>query len=997
MPRTPTKFLGAPNNFSPAFTGSYKTLCSGDSSSWFVWVHSSITMDIHRCRFVAFPPCPINALAFSHPHTRTNLQSSLCRLAVGRANGDVEIWNPLNGAWHQETVMCGGQDRSIDGLVWVVEPDEELPTANPDAGHEKSVIPGRSRLFSIGYTSAVTEWDLEKGQPLRTASGQHGDIWCLAAQPPASAALGKGGHKASAAAAAAAAAAAQQQHLQHGPADAVTRLVAGTIDGALAIYTIADSELRFQRLLTKSPARKTQMVSIAFQSRDVVVVGCSDSTLRAYDMRNGNLLRKMTLGSDHAGGSKEIIVWSVKCLPNGDIVSGDSTGHVTVWDGKTYTQMQRIQSHRQDVLSLSASADGSAILSGGMDRRTVLHKRMAGTAGRWGKVWSRKYHDHDVKAMASFESSKMSVVVSGGPDASPVVLPLKELGRENHRTLPNLPQQPPLQSAAKARLIMSWWNQQVHIWKLRQPFDSLYDNANGNMTGEDLDKNRKLLKTILIKGESNIASASISPDGDVLAVATSTDVKAFYLKHSNPSKPSDMKVLPMVVPSAIAGVGARLVQISPDGAWLVVVQAGNKISLLRLGHGGNAGSGERILSRPQAVTRMKRKTPKNLVVGGLGTYDRTIVHVSFAPDSRMLAVADLAGYIDTWVLRNAVNEDKEGREDASGSASEESSSDSEDDDGGDDDGGADEVGSREKWFHTPASTLLPKLPSPPTVLSFSNDIPSGNASSDYTLLAVTTSWHILAFHPVEGALAPWSRRNPVARLPNTIRDTRDLAKGVLWQGARVWVYGVSFLFMLDLSQDLSEPNAGGSSSALAAQAGQKRKRRGGGGGGGGGESGAGNRMTIGAIAPAQVDRFTSDKKEWQLDVENAAPPSSEGSDTDMLDEDDEDESGDESNAEGEGGGGAGGRSAGGELAALRNRDTQMDGRSGSGRKRWWYTYKYRPILGIVPLNIPGEALDKANAGGQEAGVPPVEAVLVERPIWDVDLPERYATADEAER
>lgn len=357
-------------------------------------------MDIHRCRFVPFPPSPINALAFSHPNTRTKLQSSLCRLAVGRANGDVEIWNPLNGAWHQESVMRGGQDRSIDGLVWVVEPDEEMPTANPDAGHEKIVIPGRSRLFSIGYTSAVTEWDLEKGRPLRTASGQHGDIWCMAAQPPASAA-GKGS-KASTAASA------------QGPADAVTRLVAGTIDGALAIYTIADSELRFQRLLIKSPARKTQMVSIAFQSRDVVVVGCSDSTLRAYDMRNGNLLRKMTLGSDLAGGSKEIIVWSVKCLPNGDIVSGDSTGHVTIWDGKTYTQMQRIQSHRQDVLSLSVSADGSAILSGGMDRRTVLHKTMPGTMGRWGKVWSRKYHDHDVKTMASFESRKMSVVVTGG-------------------------------------------------------------------------------------------------------------------------------------------------------------------------------------------------------------------------------------------------------------------------------------------------------------------------------------------------------------------------------------------------------------------------------------------------------------------------------------------------------------------------------------------------------------------------------------------------------
>ncbi|KAM0283859.1 hypothetical protein ACHAQH_002240 [Verticillium albo-atrum] len=906
-------------------------------------------MDIHRCRFVPYPPSPINALAFSHPSTRTTLQASLNRLAVGRANGDIELWNPSSGAWHQETVIHGGHDRSVDGLVWVVEPDEELPHASLDAPADKAtVIPGRARLFSIGYTSAVTEWDIEKGRPLRTASGQHGDIWCLAAQPAPT------GNKALAS-----------------PSDGVSKLVAGTIDGALAIYTITDSDLRFQRLLVKSPARKTQMVSIAFQSRDVVVVGCSDSTLRAYDMRNGLMLRKMTLGADLAGGSKEIIVWSVKCLPNGDIVSGDSTGHVTIWDGKTYTQMQRIQSHRQDVLSLATSNDGTALLSGGMDRRTVLYKKTAGAGSRWGKVWSRKYHDHDVKTMASFESAKMSVVVSGGPDASPVVLPLKELGRENHRTLQNLPQQPPLQSAAQARLIMSWWDREVNIWKLRQAFDGVYNND-----AEDVDKNRKLLKTILIKGESSISSATISPDGSVLAVATATDFKAFHLQHQNPTKPSDIRLSQIAVPASLANAGANLVQISPDGNWLVAIQEGTKTLLMRIKH--DAADDEApILARPQTVTRMKRKIPKHLTLGGLGNYERTITHATFAPDSKMLAVADLAGYIDTWILRS--DGETEEKDDAS---SDSDVSDSE----ADDEDADDATGSKERWQHTPASTLLPKLPAPPVVLSFAPEAPD----AAYTLLAVTNVWHILAFNPLEGGLTPWSRRNPSARLPNTIRDTRDLAKGILWQGLRAWIYGVSFLFMLDLSQDLSDPNSASTAlttdnnaSALT-KAGQKRKRK-------GAESGAGNRMAIGSLVPQQVDRYVSGK-EWQNDLENAAAATrSEGSDTDMADadqderdDDDDDDLGNESEHD--------------ALAALRNRDTQMDASSGSGRKKWWYTYKYRPILGIVALNPAGDgAAAPASESAESADLPSLEAVLVERPLWDVDLPERYFGANEAER
>lgn len=335
-------------------------------------------MDIHRCRFVPYPASAINAVAFSHPHLSTAKKSNKTapvRLAIGRANGDIEIWNPVNGAWHQETVIHGGKDRSVDGLVWTTAEDEELA--------DGKIIHGKSRLFSIGYTSTVTEWDLVNARAKKHASGQHGDIWCLGAQP-----LAPGGQ-------------------------ATQRLVGGTIDGSLVLYSTEDDDLRFQRILARQ-TKKVKMVSIAFQSRHIGVVGCSDSTIRTFDLRNGSMLRQMTLGRDLAGGSKDIIVWSVKCLSNGDIVSGDSTGQICIWDGKTYTQAQRIQSHTQDVLSLATSADGSAIISGGMDRRTVLYRQSPGQASRWAKVWHRRYHSHDVKAMASFEGQGVSVVVTGG-------------------------------------------------------------------------------------------------------------------------------------------------------------------------------------------------------------------------------------------------------------------------------------------------------------------------------------------------------------------------------------------------------------------------------------------------------------------------------------------------------------------------------------------------------------------------------------------------------
>lgn len=343
-------------------------------------------MDIHRCRFVPYPPSTINALAFSHSHIEEGQKTAPPRLAVGRANGDIEIWNPLNGTWLQETIIRGGKDRSIDGLVWTQDPNEEV---------HGSIIVGKSRLFSIGYTTTVTEWDLATGKPLRQASGNHGEIWCLAAQP----ALVPIKDEANGA--------------STGPWPG-QHLIAGCTDGALVLYSTKDEDLQLQKVLIKPSSKKAKIISVTFQNRNIFVAGCSDSIIRIFDIRSGALLRSMTLGVGPVGGPKEIIIWSVKALPDGTIVSGDSTGELRIWDGKTYTFMQRVKSHKQDILSLAISADGTSIISGGMDRRTVVYKQIGKGRMRWAEVAHRRYHKHDVKTMASFEGKGISCVVSGG-------------------------------------------------------------------------------------------------------------------------------------------------------------------------------------------------------------------------------------------------------------------------------------------------------------------------------------------------------------------------------------------------------------------------------------------------------------------------------------------------------------------------------------------------------------------------------------------------------
>ncbi|GAO13764.1 hypothetical protein UVI_02018600 [Ustilaginoidea virens] len=324
-----------------------------------------------------------------------------------------------------------------------------------------------------------------------------------------------------------------------------------------------------------------------------------------------------------------------------------------------------------------------------------------------------------------------------------------------------------------------------------------------------------------------------------------------------------------------------------------------------------------------------------------------------------MAVADLAGYIDTWVLRDAHQRLQKNQEDdvaeKTANVASDSDASSEDDDAVASDG-------HDEWIRNPNAKLIPKLPASPMVLSFSNHVPgpegsaNDDGSADYILAAITSSWNILAFHPRQGSLTPWSRRHPRKSLPGSIRDLLDLPKGVMWQESRMWVYGVSFLLMLDMGQDLPlSSQLEGSDSQLAQ--GMKRKRV-------GLSTGAGGKMGRESLMPSQIRKHGANDKWEDIDVAEKPEVDESDSDDDMPDVDT--------------------RPSRLSPAANGEEDVILPTTeiATNEPKKWWMTYKYRPILGIVPLSSASKDL---------------EVALVERPTWDIDMAERYFGEEEWER
>jgi U3 small nucleolar RNA-associated protein 4 len=839
-------------------------------------------MNVHRIRSVEFPSPAINALAFSHSNHAElgNDTVSALRLAVGRSNGDIEIWNPAQGLWIQETVFYGSKNRSIEGLTWIQEPDAVEERGN--------IINGKLRLFSIGGSSTVTEWNLETGLPLRNYSGTT-EIWCLVAQP-------------------------RLPHLKK-PEDAISanvqgqNLLVGCADGTIMSLSTDDDDLNYLKTLNQPTKKKARVLSMAFQNRSRFVAGFSDSAIRIYAFGKQTCIRTITLGAGPVDGPREILVWAVKCFANGDIVTGDSTGEIRFYDGKTYSQVQRISAHEADIMDLAISDSTDTILSTGLDRRTSIFTRpdKSRGKGRWARSTQSTYHEHDVKAMARFESSRLSVVASGGLDTNLVITPVSSYWKDYHRNVSGLPQQPPLCSAPAARLFACFWAREVFIWRIEKD-----------------DRNR-LVARIALKGDENITSAGISADGGLLAVASAADVRAFRLI---PERRQEKDVLRVKFVGRVGSQGVRQIRFSPDGRWLAMVTNAGRIQQAHLHLDEDSQTlSSQIITLPRQLHGQARKPSP------LGSYLTRVNRIDFSADSKHLVAGDLSGSIDAWILRE---QGKPNGVQTNGNDGHDSSedNDTEDEDESDPVDGL-------VWAQNPAARDIPRLPSAPIILAPKQV----KGSSDASIIIITAKHTIHEFSLKDGSLTEWSRRNPVAALPEKFTEQMDRAMGSFWgDNGWLWLYGSTWLFGLDVTADHDgEVKGSKEGETIQPEESKKRKRT---------EAWAGSKVNKRRDMRGLM-RDTENENEVKA-ITNGAENGVDGSDAEAEDE------------------------ADAQALELGLSDMTQRAKSKSGKAKWWMTLKYRPILGVVPITEPSSSAEN-----------PIEVALVERPVFELQLPDRF--------
>lgn len=476
---------------------------------------------------------------------------------------------------------------------------------------------------------------------------------------------------------------------------------------------------------------------------------------------------------------------------------------------------------------------------------------------------------------------------------------------------------------------------------------------------------------------------------------------------------------------------AKMIQFSPDTKWLATIGVDNSIQLYRRSEMDRNKLCPAFLQTSVELKRLHRDTSNTKAKdGSLGNYNRSVNRITFSADSRILAISDISGFLDTWVIEGR-EEITQGNEEKSNPAVATDKSDSSDEEESEE-GDSRTTMFGEHWIRNPAASMLTKLPAAPLVLAFrpsttqitealkndnigvhptrnnphphSHDLPDG----EDRLFVLTAENQIYEFNVLSGTISDWSRRNPTSSLPQEFRDLRDRAKSAVWdvrgQNERIWLYGVSWLWMFDLSRDLprvdDEQENANFTSGISQQVSLKRKR------GYDDEEGRSSRPQIDTGAGSKIPNaelgIGIGRTMHRFDGADAA--ASQWLDLDAEQDIFSDE---------EGGYALAANESDQALIKLRRGNTNTNGHIINGHVRnstdadtsenddirnaktkdgkrpaYWHTYKYRPILGIVPLGC--ETDDEAGQGEEDDGSSSgIEVALVERPLFEMDLPPRY--------
>jgi WD40 repeat protein len=400
-------------------------------------------------------------------------------------------------------------------------------------------------------------------------------------------------------------------------------LAIGCEDGAARLFRYDGGVLEYAKSLPTTGAR---ILCVSFHPvLPRLFMGCDDGTIRCVNESSGQGLFRM-IGDVLRGVSTYI--WSIKVLSDSTVITGDSRGHVQLWDGETGVLMITLHQHIAEVLALEVSPDETQIFASGVDCRVTCVRRVtqptqqmnkygsedveppSPSDSHWVYSTSHRPHSHDVFALAVCNTASVGpVLISGGMDTKLCSYSIDEFARTRPSWILPVPASGLVQTSADFSTVAVRHRDRIDIWgvnpsplqakaalkaeeaALLVPKDtkkgkkSKKDEAVipvADVINEDVDDESRCSLSLRLetKGSEHIHCFALSPDGSIVACSTTAETRiwSLNLKHEN----EELSVQKLLLPPAARGF-VQALAFSADGRRVAGFTATGAILLLSLG------------------------------------------------------------------------------------------------------------------------------------------------------------------------------------------------------------------------------------------------------------------------------------------------------------------------------------------------------------------------------------------------------------------------------
>lgn len=423
--------------------------------------------------------CHIHNVRFYKPKPEAVCCLSLCnktnKLALSRLDASLELWNITNAPFIERIIPSSIENYSIESLAWY-----------------------NKRLFSVGLHGFIVEYDLFRldHRTLASVTGEAAFSLDICVNK--------------------------------------SQLAVGTEQGYVNIFNINDDGVIFDKFLDKQEGR---ILCIKYSHCGQFIVAGGLDAIRIWDSNSGHVLHRLTTGRSEA--NKSTIVWCLTITKDFTIISGDSRGKLTFWDGEIGAQIESYKTHQADIVSLCLSEDEKSLFCSGVDPNIINYVKIKVKENneKWVKNKTRKFHTHDVRALVLHENKLYSSGVDG------------YLGCSFDEPKSTILRYPPILDkqcvtlSKNSRLIMLRHKKSIEIWKLGKS-----DQKNASNEVLDIkERPKKLLVLERTKINHNnqetstcIIFSTISEDGKWIAYGTKYGIRVFQFVYDDENGKSNL-------------------------------------------------------------------------------------------------------------------------------------------------------------------------------------------------------------------------------------------------------------------------------------------------------------------------------------------------------------------------------------------------------------------------------------------------------------------------